>query len=134
MPDVLNSPFRGGAWMKLSLDPSDTTPPEITAESLALADWYDAHPAVRRLWGIRDVRSLRVVVSIGLTHDDDIHPAWVSNRQAWTHELHLLTGRAIQLELVGDCSLDDIEFPAGSVLVANLFWRDATLVPPEIAD
>jgi hypothetical protein len=120
--------------MKLSLDPSVFAPRNITAESLALAKWYDAHPDVQRLWGITDAQTLRVVVSIEPTHDsDDVYPTWVANGQTWARELHTLTGRAVELELVGESPLDGIEFRAESVIVADLFWRDATLIPPHIA-
>jgi hypothetical protein len=43
-----------------------------------------------------------------------------------------LTGAAVQLELVGESPLDSIEFHAESIIVADLFWRDATLIPPHI--
>jgi len=111
-----------------------TAPRNITAESLALAKWYDANPTVQRLWGIRDAQALRVVVALEPTLDsDDVSPAWVANCQAWARELHLLTGAAVQLELVGESPLDGIEFRAESVIVADLFWRDATLIPPHMA-
>jgi hypothetical protein len=120
--------------MKLSLDPFITRPRNVTSESLALAKWYDAHPTIQRLWGIRDARTLRVVVLLEPTHDsDDVYPAWVANCQTWARELHLLTGRVVQLELVGESPLDEIEFCAENVIVADLFWRDATLIPPYIA-
>lgn len=116
--------------MKLSLDPSVAAPRNITAESLALAKWYDANPTVERLWGIRDAQTLRVVVSLAPTHDgDDVSPAWVANCQTWARELPLLTGSAIQLELIGESPFDGIEVHAESIIVADLFWRDATLIP-----
>jgi hypothetical protein len=119
--------------MKLSLDPSVTAPRNITTESLALAKWYDAHPAIQRLWAITDTQTLRVVVLIEPTHDsDDVYPAWIANRQTWARELRLLTGSAVQLELVGEPPLDGIEVHAESILVADLFWRDATVIPPSI--
>jgi len=45
----------------------------------------------------------------------------------------LLTGAAVQLELVGESPLYGIEFRAESAIVADLFWRDATLIPPHMA-
>jgi hypothetical protein len=120
--------------MKLSLDPPVTAPRNISAESLALAQWYAANPTVQRLWGISDAQTLRVVVSLEPTPDgDDVYPAWVANCQTWARELHLLTRRAVQLDLVGESPLDSIEFHAESIVVANLFWRDATVIPPRIA-
>ena len=119
--------------MRLSLDPSDIAPRNATAESLALAKWYDANPAVQRLWGIREARMLRVVVSLVPTPDgDDVYPAWVANYQAWARGLQLLTRRAVQLELVDESPLDAIEVHTESILVADLFWRDATVIAPNI--
>ena len=57
--------------MRLSIDPSVIASRNVTAESLVLGKWYDANPAVQRLWGIRDARTLRVVVSIAPTPDGD---------------------------------------------------------------
>lgn len=117
--------------MKLSLDPSMSTRLDITAESFALASWYDSQPAVRRLWGIKDADKLRVIVAVEPTHDnDDAYPVWFANTQAWASELRLSTGRHVQLELVGEPPCDGIEVDAGSVLIADLYWRDATLNRP----
>lgn len=49
--------------MKLCLDPYDVAPRDVTAESLALAGWYDSQPAIRRLWGIREAQTLRVIIA-----------------------------------------------------------------------
>lgn len=118
--------------MKLSFDPSATAPRNITAESVALATWYDAHPAIRRLWGIRDTQRLRVIVSVEPTHDDsDIFPVWIGNSAAWAQELRLFTGTSVQLELIDEPS-DGIEIDAGSNVVADLFWRDPTILQPNL--
>ena len=117
--------------MKLGLDPSVTARRNITAESLALAWWYDSKPAVRRLWGIKDAQRLRVIVALEPTHDNnDIYPVWFANTQAWASELHLCTGNPVQLELIHESPCDGIEIDAGSVIIADLFWRDATLNQP----
>jgi hypothetical protein len=121
--------------MKLSLDPSVTKPQSITCESFVLATWYDAHPSVRRLWGIREAQGLRVVISMEPTLDtDDVYPAWLANCQAWARELHALTGAPVRLQLVGSCPPEGIEVRAGSAIVADLYWRDATLIPAYLAD
>lgn len=117
--------------MKLSIDPSVTVPQNVTAESLALARWYDSHPAVRRLWGVKVAQGLRVIVAIEPTLDnDDVLPGWLANTEAWSRELHLQTGICVQLELVKDLTCDGIEVDPGSVLIADLFWRDGTLNQP----
>lgn len=129
MHAIENQP--NGARMKLSIDPSVTRPRTVTAESLALAWWYDSHPAVRRLWGIRVAQVLRVIVAIEPTLDnDDVFPCWLANTDAWSSELYSQTGSCIQLELVKDLPCDGIEVDFGSVLIADLFWRDATLNQP----
>lgn len=116
--------------MKLSLDPSVPAASRFTAESLALASWYDAQPAVRRLWGFRSAQELRVIVAVQPTHDnDDIYPTWLANTQAWASELQSCTGSSVQLELIQELPFDEIELDAESVLIADLFWRDATLLP-----
>src|SRR5688500_18684093 len=115
--------------LKLSFDPALTAPRVITAESLALASWYDAHPAIRRLWGIRDAQRLRVIVSIEPTHDDsDVYPAWIGNSMNWARELRSSTGASVQLELIDES--DGIEVDEDSTVVADLFWRDSTLILP----
>ncbi len=116
--------------MKLSLDPSAVEPRDVTPESLALARWYDANPAVRRLWGIQDPETLRVVVALEPTHDgDDVLPAWAANYRAWARELRSLTRSAVQLELFRESAFEDIEFRAESVVIADLFWRDPAVLP-----
>lgn len=116
--------------MRLSLDPSAVAPRDVSPESLALARWYDAHPSVRRLWGIQDLQTLRVVVALEPTHDsDDVFPVWAANYRAWVRELRSLTRSAVQLELFSESALDDIEFRAEAVVIADLFWRDPAVAP-----
>lgn len=117
--------------MKLGFDPSLTAPRIITAESLALATWYDAHPVIRRLWGIRDGQRLRVIVSVEPTLDDsDISPVWIGNSMSWARELRSSTGAVLQLELLDEPDSDGIEVDQDSIVVADLFWRDSTLIQP----
>ena len=117
--------------MKLSIDPSVTTPRNITAESLALALWYDCHPLVRRLWGIKVAQGLRVIVAIEPTLDnDDTFPSWLAKTETWVRELRSTTGSCVQLELINDLPWGGVEMDPGSVLIADLFWRDATLNQP----
>ncbi|RPH55000.1 MAG: hypothetical protein EHM84_00420 [Lysobacterales bacterium] len=97
---------------------------------MVLAKWYAVHPAVRRLWAISDSQRMRVIVTLEPTHDgDDIYPAWLANGHEWTHELQLLMGWPVQMEVTDEPSL--VEFAAGAdgVLVAELFWRDSSTPP-----
>jgi hypothetical protein len=115
--------------MKLGPDPSVAAPRPATAESLALAAWYDAHPAVRRMWAIRDAEKLRVIVSLEPTVDNsDTHPAWLANSHAWVQELHAHTGSFVELELVDEPLMDDIETDAEGDLVVAVCWRDPALI------
>jgi len=100
----------------------------VTRESLVLSEWYDAHPSVRRLWGIRTRNELRVVIAVEPTLDsDDISPTWLGNSDVWRHELRRATGVPVKLELIDDSR--GIEVGGDCVIVADLFWRDSTLIP-----
>jgi len=117
--------------MRLGFDPILTAPRIVTAESLALATWYDAHPAIRRLWGIRDADTLRVIVSVEPTFDGgDIYPAWIGNSLQWARELCASTGANVRLELIDEPHAQGIEMQQDSIVVADLFWRDSTLILP----
>lgn len=113
---------------KLTFDPTVIAPQDVTEESLALARWYDTQPAVRRLWGIRGPRELRVIVMVEPTLDsDDSYPVWFGSAKAWAGELHVSIGGSVQLELIQESRLQTIELDAGSVIIADIYWRDATL-------
>jgi hypothetical protein len=116
-----------GRRAKLSVKPSLATPQTVTAESVALASWYDSKPAVRRLWGVKDAQTLRVIIAVEPTLDnDDIYPAWFANAKEWTSQLHAYTKRHVQLELIQGPPYG-LEIDPGSVVIAELFWRDATV-------
>lgn len=116
-------------------DPSITGPPSVIPETVALAKWYDAHPEILRLWGISDEQALRVVLLIEPVLDsDDIYPVWIANSRPWARELGSLTKRAVQLELFDESSLAGIRTRAENIVIAELCWRDATLVSPNVAD
>jgi hypothetical protein len=117
--------------MRLSFDPCALVPRDTTAESFALSAWYDDHPTVRRLWGVKDAHKLRVIVSVEATPDNnDVYPAWLANCETWSRELRSYVGRVVQLELIDEMRLDGLEIDAGSVVIADLFWRDPTLNQP----
>lgn len=115
--------------MRLSLDPSAVAARDVTPESLALARWYDANPAVRRLWGIQHPKMLTVIVALEPTHDgDEVFPAWAANYGSWARELRSLARSAVQLELFSE-AFKDIELHAEGIIIADLFWRDPTVTP-----
>jgi hypothetical protein len=96
----------------------------FTAAFLVLAKWYAAHPAVRRLWAIKESQGMRVIITLEPTHDgDDIYPVWLANGHAWAHELQLLMDGPVQLEAMDEPLLAEVATGVDGVLVAELFWR-----------
>src|ERR1700741_4774356 len=96
--------------MKLSLDPAASTPRHITAESEALADWYDARPTIRRLWAVKGAESLSVIVTLEPTVDNsDTYPAWFACSQGWAREIQSLPGGEVRLGMVDEPPLGGIE-------------------------
>jgi hypothetical protein len=111
--------------MKLSFDPSVTSPRQITSESQALETWYDTHPAVRRMWAIRDVHILWVIVVLEPTVDsDDVHPVWLAHSVAWARELRAQSGGLVELELIDESEITEVETDAEGDLVVAMYWRD----------
>jgi hypothetical protein len=89
----------------------------------SLAEWYAAHPAVRRLWAIREAHGLRVILTLEPTHDgDEIYPAWLANGQAWAHDLELRVDGPVELQVMH--APFPLELGVDGVLVAELCWRD----------
>lgn len=99
-----------------------------THESAALAAWYGARPVIRRLCAVRDAKGLRVFVHVERAFDsNEIHPAWVVNRDVWIEELQSCTGTRVQLELA-DSPFDEVRAGSAGVIVAALSWRDPFFV------
>jgi hypothetical protein len=113
--------------MKLSLDPMATIPRHITAESVALAAWYDAHPTIRRLWAIRDANTLSVIVTLEPTMDNgDTYPTWFACSSGWAREVQSITVNAVKLELLEEPEVDEFEVDLEGEIVAAISWRDPT--------
>ena len=113
--------------MKLSLDPAAMVPTHVTAQAEALADWYDAHPAVRRLWAIRDSQSLNVILTLEPTMDgSDTYPAWYACSRGWTSEIQSITGGFVTLELLDEPEVAEFEINIEGEIVAAISWRDPT--------
>ena len=97
----------------------------VTRESAALSAWYNSRPEIRRLWALRDTQGLRVLVHVERALDsNEIHPAWMANRDVWIDELQLRTGSPVQLENADEPSGDEVVTDAPDVIVAALSWRD----------
>jgi hypothetical protein len=97
----------------------------VTRESAALSAWYGSRPEIRRLWVLRDTQGLRVLVHVERALDsDEIHPAWMANRDVWIDELQLHTGSPVRLEHMDEPFGDDVVTDAPGVIVAALSWRD----------
>ena len=117
--------------MKLSLDPMATIPRHITAESEALAAWYDAHPTIRRLWAILksqgDAQTISVILTLEPTVDNgDTYPAWFACNQGWAREIRAITGSPVELELLDEPLVDEFEIDLEGEIVAAISWRDPT--------
>jgi hypothetical protein len=111
--------------MKLSLDPDTESPQHISAEAEALADWYDAHPTIRRLWAIRSALALNVIVTLEPTVDNnDTYPAWFACSRGWSQEIQLLTGGMVSLEMLEEPVVSEFEVEIEGEIIAAISWRD----------
>ena len=113
--------------MKLSLDPRINAPCHVSAEAEALAQWYDTHPEIRRLWAIRGVQFLSVIVTLEPTMDnDDTYPAWFACSQHWAREIRSIADGPVILELLDEPTVDEFEIDLDGEIVAAISWRDPT--------
>jgi hypothetical protein len=113
--------------MKLNLDPAVAVPGHVTAQAEALSEWYDAHPTVRRLWAIRDTRSLNVILTLEPTMDgDDTYPAWFACSRGWEREIRSITSSEVKLELLDEPSVDEFEINLEGEIIVAISWRDPT--------
>jgi len=113
--------------MKLSLDATATIPRHVTAEAEALADWYDAHPTIRRLWAIKDAKALSVIVTLEPTvDDDDTYPAWFACNQGWAREIRSITDGPVNLELLDEPTVGEFEVDLEGEIIVAINWRDPT--------
>lgn len=113
--------------MKLSLDPDVAIPQHVSAEAEALSAWYDARPAIRRLWAIRNERALNIIVTVEPTMDNnDTYPAWFACSRGWAREIQSITGGVVSLELLEEPAVDEFEIGFDGELVTAISWRDPT--------
>ena len=113
--------------MRLSLDPTVMVAAHVTAQAEALAEWYDAQPAVRRLWAIKNAQSLSVILTLEPTMDgSDTYPAWFACSRGWTREIQSITSSVVKLELLDEPAGEDFEVDAEGEIVAAISWRDPT--------
>jgi hypothetical protein len=97
----------------------------LTEDSAALSAWYGSRPEIHWLLAIRNTQGLRVRVHVERAHDsNEVHPAWMANRDAWIDELQLLTGDAVRLEHVDESLAAGVESDARDAIVAALPRRD----------
>jgi hypothetical protein len=91
-----------------------------------LAKWYDAHPAVRRLWALEHSGAIHVVITLEPTSDgDDAMPAWLAHSRGWASDLRLLTNREVQLRPINSAAPEDVLVSGDGTIVAEFSWRDA---------
>jgi len=97
------------------------------ALTTVLDSWYAKHSAIRHLWALQDSAGIRVLVMLAPTVDgDDTLPVWFANGREWRSDLQAHTSHEVTLELVVD-PIADVNFDAGSALIAELSWRDPSL-------
>ena len=100
-----------------------------TPESAALDAWYGSRPVIRRLCALRDTQGLRVFVHVERAFDsNEIHPAWIVNRDVWIEELQSCTESRVRLELTEYPFGDEVVAGSGGVIVAAVSWRDPFFV------
>jgi hypothetical protein len=58
---------------------------------------------------------------------NEIHPAWMANRDGWIDELQLLTGSPVRLEHADEPFGDEVVTDAPGAIVTALSWRDPSL-------
>ena len=118
--------------MKITLDPLiDASGPHAFV-STTLKTWYDANPAVRRLWAIQpdersDASELRVIVMLEPSLDgDETSPIWMAQGAAWATELRGRLAGVVQLERIDGPLPEEFEIDGDGVLLSTLSWRDST--------
>lgn len=117
--------------------PIEDPPATRSAASVehALAQWYDEHPGVLRLYAIdamssrSGTRALRVVVILRPSGDgNEIGPRWMAHGTSWTRELRQRLERGVELESI-DGPVDEASaIEPGSRLMAVICWRDPTVL------
>jgi hypothetical protein len=113
--------------VRITLDPACTSPRHVTAEAEALAEWYDSHPDVRRLWAIKDALALNVILTLEPTVDNgDTSPPWLACGRRWASEIQSLTGITVSLELLEEPLASEFDIELEGEIIAALSWRDPT--------
>lgn len=99
----------------------------MSASEQMLAKWYAAHPAIRRLWVIRESQGTRVVVALRPTDDgDDVYPVWLANAGGWADELQLGLRGPVRLEVLDESARAGMAGEIPAVPAHELSWRDAS--------
>jgi hypothetical protein len=100
----------------------------LPASTVVLAEWYAAHPSVRRLWAIGESQRMRIVVTLEPTPDsDDLYPSWLANGRQWAHELQSRMEVAVHMEVVYEPVFSGLAPGIEGVLVAEIHWRDPSM-------
>jgi hypothetical protein len=98
----------------------------ITRESV-LSAWYGSRPETRRLCALRDAQGRRVVVHVQRAlYSNEIHPAWMANRDVWIDEHRLRTSSPVRQEHADEPFNHEMVTDAPGVIVAAFSLRDPT--------
>jgi len=118
--------------MKISLAPSLDARQQGALASSVLSAWYDATPAILRLWAIQpagedDGAGLRVVVMLAPSIDgDETDLLWMAQGPGWAQELRRQLAGAVQLECIDGPLPEEFEIDGDGVVLSTLHWRDVT--------
>ena len=120
--------------MKITLNPTFDARNQDSITSNALRAWYDARPAIRRLWAIGsehsgDPRAPRVIVMLEPSHDgNETSPSWMAHSERWALELREQLAGAVDLERIDGPLPDEFELEGEGVVLSAMSWRDSTLL------
>lgn len=120
--------------MKLTLAPASHARHQDSFASNALKAWYDAKPAIRRLWAIEpedagDAGALRVVVMLEPSPDgNETSPSWMAHGERWALELSEQLAGTVDLERIDGPLPDEFELEGEGTVLSALCWRDSTLL------
>jgi|SRR3954451_3472014 hypothetical protein len=104
---------------------------------IALEHWYNAHPAILRLWVMQQGRAddgsprsdLRVILMLQPSGDgDETSPAWMAHSGIWATELERMLARTVELECLERALGEHLMTEGDASLLASFSWRDSTLL------
>ena len=85
-------------------------------------------PEIRCLSAFRETQGLAFVHVERAVDSNEIHPAWIANRDAWIDELQLITTDSpVRLENADEPFGVEVLTDGSGITVAALSWRDPSI-------